>query len=1121
MLTFEYISQLCQNKDWAFPACDAKAPEGANTGSRVHEIPFQFDLLKLLPKCQQVEMFFLMLAREDDVTAKDSSSPNEMLLNLFHGCLQHDLSDREVPLADSDHMTFMEHVLQRDRDGHLPPFLLPVLREEPLKASVHIDQQDPASPFHAAGRRDLTSGASIQQELPEDHAVSGAFPPQWRCYARLVNPHHLFLTFLPATFPDVLQLMACGQEKPPGEAEMLAPPSCGDPEAAVSVPALSVTPANDATQDRGEPGPSPRRDGHVSFSRQASQPELGECRRRVRCPAYVYSCSVEMLREQMVSPRADRPLHDLFLRCQSVERPSSAPWLDPKHKELLSYCTLLQEHSHQCYVKGLFRSLQQAHGISGQDLLMAVDYCEELLQEIDITPFLLTLCSHVRSFRERHQQVPVVRFRLGSLEQEEKLCPRERGVLVSASSAEMEDYSEQDSPSFSCAAKEPRSAGYPEFPLSLLENRQPCQAYPDLHRIIQEKFLEIGNLHFKPVPSNPHYYFYCPPSAKREEEASRDHAERKVSEDLEGSDADLAAEEGNASACCIGTESDPELEVEYRERLGSEFPDTNSLSDSNTVNQDEDSFSVLGGDELLEQELLEQDMPPLFVNLTCSVKLRSQHSSMPVRSLPTCLGEVLSCLESCQAVRTIDLRDLSVTLDIFVLTLPLEIEVVNADLAHNRYTSESSISFFTRSPGQSSSCRSDEEMMPTLDRLPSTGDDRHPALSNLPGVHRQAIEATMTEIRWLLDDEIVSALRQDRPVTADTLHHVATHVYSSQGRPSCHSEVVPLQFVFGPEQSLEKFKEEFRRMTLPRYVLNAEGSNYYYISVSRLHTQRGRASSPVSEGALPGLQPTGGTTGVAESHAGLESSSEIASPCTFPPEETQSLWAWPEGETKAGPETRGSLGESGQGEVLEVFEYGSPEEEAASLGVPQTVLSSSSSEKWNGSGKQRPSRVQSLVSSQGSVDSDHLGYDGGSSGSECEEALMSDPEPKCPLMPDFWLIIKIQKDQVEVYSHTRLGAEEPVATEEEECVRLHRTVVRKISEICRVVNQRLLLQDLHDSHVCNMLLVAESEEDIWKSETPYIYRPRAGTDGTGLVAELYGTPAPLPAVRWAPPLDLS
>lgn len=32
-------------------------------GFRVHEIPFQFNLMKLLPRCQQVEMFFLMLTK--------------------------------------------------------------------------------------------------------------------------------------------------------------------------------------------------------------------------------------------------------------------------------------------------------------------------------------------------------------------------------------------------------------------------------------------------------------------------------------------------------------------------------------------------------------------------------------------------------------------------------------------------------------------------------------------------------------------------------------------------------------------------------------------------------------------------------------------------------------------------------------------------------------------------------------------------------------------------------------------------------------------------------------------------------------------------------------------------
>ncbi|NXK82504.1 SZT2 protein, partial [Amazona guildingii] len=65
MLTFEYISQLCQNKEWVCPPSETKATEDPDMGAgfRVHEIPFQFNLMKLLPRCQQVEMFFLMLTK--------------------------------------------------------------------------------------------------------------------------------------------------------------------------------------------------------------------------------------------------------------------------------------------------------------------------------------------------------------------------------------------------------------------------------------------------------------------------------------------------------------------------------------------------------------------------------------------------------------------------------------------------------------------------------------------------------------------------------------------------------------------------------------------------------------------------------------------------------------------------------------------------------------------------------------------------------------------------------------------------------------------------------------------------------------------------------------------------
>ncbi|KAG8535278.1 hypothetical protein GDO81_028933, partial [Engystomops pustulosus] len=84
---------------------------------------------------------------------------------------------------------------------------------------------------------------------------------------------------------------------------------------------------------------------------------------------------------------------------------------------------------------------------------------------------------------------------------------------------------------------------------------------------------------------------------------------------------------------------------------------------------------------------------------------------------------------------------------------------------------------------------------------------RFPALSRLPAEHRQAIEFTMSEIRWLLEDELVSALRHSRVITRSILRKVLSHVCESDGRPHCHRELVQLQFVFGPENSLQKFKE--------------------------------------------------------------------------------------------------------------------------------------------------------------------------------------------------------------------------------------------------------------------------------------------------------------------------
>ncbi|XP_048108666.1 KICSTOR complex protein SZT2 isoform X5 [Alosa alosa] len=1269
MMTFEYLSQLCQNKEQVYPFCCAKdTAEGdvpASTES-IQTVPFQFDLMKLLPKCQQIEIFFLTLSRaeNEEVLQGAPSLPNELLLSLFHSSLQHDLSDREIPLADVDHVTFMHHILGREREGHVAPFSLPVIKEECLKPP---DRQDTVMSIHTiASSKDATGSTSTLQSFSNAELVDeeqplegrgGSSIPQWKCYVKYVNSQQIFLTFLPATFTDVQILMSSGLETEltangsfqddehtlnqsqtdshshsgsvngladsGGTQEpfspLLSPTSLATEQGALgslgslateqgalgslgslgSLASLASEQTNGTAEERegvqfAEPQ---RRDLHITFSRQGSQQSSGDAA-RPRCPVYVYNCSLDTLKEQLVNANAGRQPRDVFLRpqdadswelCQqmkfrshSQERCSAPSWTElmhpHKHKELANYCSLLQEHYHQSYVKGVYRSLQQSYGISSQDVLTTMDYCEESLQEIDITAFLQTLCGHVRVFKERHRAFggpgapdppsATATFILGEAEED---GPRERPALVSSFSVDLEDGSEVESrdwssdPTSPLAADEPKSSRFPEFPLSLLSSQQKCEVYPDLHKIIQDKFMEIGAQYFKTVPSNPHYFFYCPPSSKKECEE-----ERRPSEEMEVSEAELATEDETMSGCRIVTESDTDLEVEYREQavrrmdaLGSsggeeEGPgggygaggrggggegEDESLSDSNTMNQDEDSFSILDGDSLLEAEGPQPEMPPLFVHLTCSVNIKSSHGSMPIQTLPTCLGEVISCLENKESLQSVDLGDLSVTLDIFVLTLPLEIEVIPSDFHHNRYTSESSVSL-NRSPGQPSSYRSDEELMGVLD-LRGVGMDgvSGDPLSKLPVPHKMAVLATMDEIRWLLQDEIVSALRHSRIINTSTLQKVANHVCRSCGRPRCHYEVVPLQFVFGPEQSLEKFKEEFRRLSFTGYVLNGEQENFHYMSLSRLHPQRLQAVKRLSESTAFSREQTNHCP-EPEEPASTQASSysprkapEVKADAESREVEAELLQTHSEGRKEEEDRRAGAAGAAGgeaASEPLPAPETGSEAGRAKALGRPDSeevrsqssatsstaqLQASSSTDRssehtsppktpsavslaesvqstTHSSGKLRPSRVQSVVSSQGSLDSDMLGYDGGSSDSECESPTLDEQETQSPLMPDFWLLLKIHQDRVEVFSHSRslIGGKEGGGSGEEEeeeipeYLRLHQLLVRKIGEICRIVNQRLLLQDLHDSHVCNSLLVAESEEDIWKNES--LYRQR-------------------------------
>uniref|UniRef100_A0A4W5MMH2 Uncharacterized protein n=1 Tax=Hucho hucho TaxID=62062 RepID=A0A4W5MMH2_9TELE len=380
MMTFEYLSQLCQNKEQVYPPIVVGTGDPPFSEDCIHTVPFQFDLIELLPKCQQIEIFFLTLSRvENDVSQGAPYLPNEHLLSLFHSSLKNELSDREITLADHENVTFMRHILDRERDGHVAPFSLPVIREECLKPPERQDTMMSVQTIESS--EEVTGSTSTLQsfsnaDLVDEESVPverDRSTPQWKCYAKYISPQQILLTFLPDTFTDVQMLMSSGLDtEPQGKGEdddtltisnksqanshsvstngldggltgglmspLLSPGSGGPvgPRLRLLLPPGSGS--STVEHDNWESRPSEpengtkgvdERDGvqfaepqkgdfHITFSSQVSQQSSGDLSHPC-CPVYVYNCSLDSLKDQLVDPHFNRQPRDIFFRPQDAD----------------------------------------------------------------------------------------------------------------------------------------------------------------------------------------------------------------------------------------------------------------------------------------------------------------------------------------------------------------------------------------------------------------------------------------------------------------------------------------------------------------------------------------------------------------------------------------------------------------------------------------------------------------------------------------------------------------------------------------------------------------------------------------------------------------------------------
>ena len=110
------------------------------------------------------------------------------------------------------------------------------------------------------------------------------------------------------------------------------------------------------------------------------------------------------------------------------------------------------------------------------------------------------------------------------------------------------------------------------------------------------------------------------------------------------------------------------------------------------------------------------------------------------------------------------------------------------------------------------------------------------------------------------------------------------------------------------------------------------------------------------------------------------------------------------------------------------------------------------------------------------------GYDGDSSNSEDECQWLIEMDKRRKLLPNFWLILRVETTHVNVYFHCRFL--ELASSEVAHYQQIQKLVVAQIKAICRRVNQYLLLHRLNDTRLCDSLLEPESSEDHnWKADS--------------------------------------
>uniref|UniRef100_T1IR37 A-kinase anchor protein 2 C-terminal domain-containing protein n=1 Tax=Strigamia maritima TaxID=126957 RepID=T1IR37_STRMM len=1050
IVTFEHLSLLSRIQDSVLSAPFLPSPNSYNRSlaSTIQHVPFAFDLIQFLPKCHQTELIFSTYIQCPSIDSTDA--PNQLLMELLYDNLS-TINDREVHLTSQDNRLFPFQVRDRQNPG--------------LQGNVGPSKNT---------TDEVTSPNSAARTRKKSVSETAGSIPNWRCFVKALSSTHVILTFIPASFTDLKQF-AHGRDQYSKLGLSRVKYVQDDSEVKQDVITKFCADGNFSPPDK-----------NTEASNKNDQ--FGS----IVLPIYVYDCSLTVLINQLVDRNEKNKSYDqcidltyktkletgedtATLRSEthsseeskqvSPEPRSEESYISSSTLKLKQHCNNIESVFSKCFVVGIFRSLHLGQEIHAVDVQTVVDgICTESLMEIDITNFIQTVCSHVRGFRvktavEQMKSAPLV-----------------------ATDAEKDEIDNDAGLGHTVCDEQTRQIL--KFPVLNLQSGN-CE----FNELIKNKFTLIFKKSFLPIPSKLDYFFYCLPNFQsfKWKTLLPDIGSIDVHEaDIETFKPEMS-EKGCASLLLMRNQS-----INDDQDLGVQADINSQMSVAS--NFDSESLISVADMNYCNDEI-DDVVPPLFIHLMCTMKMKGNVRSCSVCCLPTCLGEILQCLEN--PVTELDLSDLHITLDIICLTLQSEIQSI---IKRQNTTSFCSVSPPLMEPYLVHPDRAGSALSSPDD---SYVNENHEVRSNLPDFQLQAVTKSMEEIKWMLRDEIASAMLEFYPLTEKTLDMVTSHVQSSPGRPGCVVEEVALQFVFGSEQSLDKFILQFKQMALTGYHVKQEGEFYYlatnYIlplkrasdASQKQHQQMTFANKFVVVQTTPHaddgtelrqkrspsrMKPSDDTRQMMD--AKYKESQKVSDMQNFEMDRNIELVVMSDADTRS----------------LSAFP---PKEDGEEIGQQKSAFGPYhrfASNSLSFTPGVSSDDVWSLIES-GQCSTTEDGYDGDNSDVDIEgNDCASDLDMQTLQLPKFWLILKVLSDKVCVYFHARDTQEND--EELQHWKDLYNQVIKNIKNICKLVNQTLLLQDLHDTRMCNQLLESETNEDIWRFDDYMFVRNKHSFDET-------------------------